>query len=208
MRRMPVRRTRQVQLGLSLSWSDSDSERVHGRVKFGRARPVSGSESAGGFPALSHRHWQAASAGAQLRLAVSEATRPGAAARGSGRGHQRPSLTPSHRQAVSHGHSRAEVALLPRLFWKNPRSHRKGATGMVRTGNQRLPVLCHCQLGQDGYLRPLACWSIRPGTAWQRPATRSVTSRAGLALVSGARFEEKGANISSSRFSINNKSIQ
>ena len=41
------------------------------------------------------------------------------------------------------------AALLPRLFWKNPRSHHKGATGRVRTGDQRLPVLCHCQLGQD-----------------------------------------------------------
>ena len=46
---------------------------------------------------------------------------------------------------------RAEVrpALLPRLFGTNPRSHHKGATGRVRTGDQWLPVLCHCQLGQD-----------------------------------------------------------
>ena len=27
--------------------------------------------------------------------------------------------------------------------------YHKGATGRVRTGDQRLPVLCHCQLGQD-----------------------------------------------------------
>ena len=40
-------------------------------------------------------------------------------------------------------------ALLPRLFGKNPRSHHKGANGRVRTGDQRLPVLCHCRLGQD-----------------------------------------------------------
>ena len=33
----------------------------------------------------------------------------------------------------------------------NPRSHHKGATGRVRTGDQLLPVLCHCQLGQDIY---------------------------------------------------------
>ena len=44
---------------------------------------------------------------------------------------------------------RFAAALLPRLFGTNPRSHHKGATGRVRTGNQRLPVLCHCQLGQD-----------------------------------------------------------
>ena len=29
------------------------------------------------------------------------------------------------------------------------RSHYKGATGRVRTGDQRHPVLCHCQLRQD-----------------------------------------------------------
>ena len=44
---------------------------------------------------------------------------------------------------------RFATALLPRLFGTNPRSHHKGATGRVRTGDQRLPVLCHCQLGQD-----------------------------------------------------------
>ena len=37
---------------------------------------------------------------------------------------------------------------------QHPRSHHKGATGRVRTGNQRYPVLCHCQLGQD---IPVAC---------------------------------------------------
>ena len=44
---------------------------------------------------------------------------------------------------------RFTAALLPRLFGTNPRSHHKGATGRFRTGNQQLPVLCHCQLGQD-----------------------------------------------------------
>ena len=44
---------------------------------------------------------------------------------------------------------RFAAALMPRLFGKNPRSHHKGATGRVRTGDQRLPILCHCQLGQD-----------------------------------------------------------
>ena len=44
---------------------------------------------------------------------------------------------------------RFAAALLPRLFGTNPRSHHKGATGRVRTGDQQLPVLCHCQLGQD-----------------------------------------------------------
>ena len=29
---------------------------------------------------------------------------------------------------------------------QNPRSHHKGATGRVRTGDRRHPVLCHCQL--------------------------------------------------------------
>ena len=44
---------------------------------------------------------------------------------------------------------RFAAALLPRLLGTNPRSHHKGATGRVRTGDQLLPVLCHCQLGQD-----------------------------------------------------------
>ena len=44
---------------------------------------------------------------------------------------------------------RFAAALLPLLFGTNPRSHHKGATGRVRTGDQLLPVLCHCQLGQD-----------------------------------------------------------
>ena len=54
---------------------------------------------------------------------------------------------------------RFAAALLPRLFGTNSRSHHKGATGRVletngfqfwrQTGDQRLPVLCHCQLGQD-----------------------------------------------------------
>ena len=41
------------------------------------------------------------------------------------------------------------AALLPRLLVRNPRSHHKGTTARVRTGNQLLPVLYHCQLGQD-----------------------------------------------------------
>ena len=44
---------------------------------------------------------------------------------------------------------RLAAALLPLLFRKNPRSHHKGATGRIQTGDQLLPVLCHCQLGQD-----------------------------------------------------------
>ena len=44
---------------------------------------------------------------------------------------------------------RFATALLPRLFGKTPMSHHKGATGRVRIGIQQLPVLCHCQLGQD-----------------------------------------------------------
>ena len=39
---------------------------------------------------------------------------------------------------------RFAAALLPRLFGTNPRSHHKGTTGRVRTGDQRLPVLCRC----------------------------------------------------------------
>ena len=44
---------------------------------------------------------------------------------------------------------RFAAALLPRLFGTNSRSHHKGATGRVRTGDQLRPGLCHCQLGQD-----------------------------------------------------------
>ena len=45
----------------------------------------------------------------------------------------------------------AAALWLPRLFGTYPRSHHKGATGRVWTGDQWLPVtvLCHCQLGQD-----------------------------------------------------------
>ena len=32
---------------------------------------------------------------------------------------------------------------------QHPRSHHKGATARVRTGDQQYPVLCNCQLGQD-----------------------------------------------------------
>ena len=32
---------------------------------------------------------------------------------------------------------------------QRPRTHHKGATGRVLTGDQLYPVLCHCQLGQD-----------------------------------------------------------
>ena len=40
----------------------------------------------------------------------------------------------------------------------NRRSHYKGATCRVRTGNRQYPVLCLCQLGQDiiPYLIPIA----------------------------------------------------
>ena len=53
-----------------------------------------------------------------------------------------------HFQEFNHDFTgrRFAAALLPRLFGTNPRSHHKGATGRVRTGDQRLPVLCHCQL--------------------------------------------------------------
>ena len=42
---------------------------------------------------------------------------------------------------------RFAAALLPRLFGKNPRSHCKGAKGRDQTGDQPLPILCHCQQG-------------------------------------------------------------
>ena len=59
---------------------------------------------------------------------------------------------------------RFAAALLPRLFGTNPRSHHKGATGRVRTGDQleRLPVLCHGQLGQDIVYRTQTV-RLRPG---------------------------------------------
>ena len=44
---------------------------------------------------------------------------------------------------------RFTTALLPRLFRKNSRSHHKGTAGRVLSGDQLLPVLCYCQLGQD-----------------------------------------------------------
>ena len=45
--------------------------------------------------------------------------------------------------------SRAEVRLsfITTTVWEE--SHHKGATGRVGTGDQLLPVLCHCHLGQD-----------------------------------------------------------
>ena len=54
-----------------------------------------------------------------------------------------------HCQADTKIGRRFAAALLPRLFGTNPWSHHKGATGRVQTGDRRLPVLCHCQLGQD-----------------------------------------------------------
>ena len=64
---------------------------------------------------------------------------------------------------------RFAAALLPRLFGTNPRSHHKGATGRVRTGNQRLPVLCHCQLGQDIPTALDARTLLRPENYGSRP---------------------------------------
>ena len=57
----------------------------------------------------------------------------------------------SYKHTLSHNllGLRLAAALLPQLFGKNPRSHHKGATCRVRTGDQLLPVICHCQLGQD-----------------------------------------------------------
>ena len=52
-------------------------------------------------------------------------------------------------QGISIGRRFAAALWLPRLFGTNPRSHHKGASGRVWTRDQRLPVLCHCQLGQD-----------------------------------------------------------
>ena len=46
---------------------------------------------------------------------------------------------------------RFAAALLPRLE-QHPRSHHKGAIGRVQTGDQRYPVLCYCQLGQELYV--------------------------------------------------------
>ena len=78
----------------------------------------------------------------------------------------------SHQRDSAAKRQRFAAALLPRLFGnripghtarappvrrssitttvreQNPRSHYKGATGRVRTGDQRYPVLCRCQLGQ------------------------------------------------------------
>ena len=51
-------------------------------------------------------------------------------------------------------------ALLPLLLGKNPRSHHKDATYRVRTGDQLLPVLCHCQLVHKGGWCP---WKMMEG---------------------------------------------
>ena len=66
----------------------------------------------------------------------------GAASLNPGLPEPRPS---SCRRWPEHGGGRRfAAALLPRLFGTNPRSHHKGTTGRVRTGDQRLPVLCRC----------------------------------------------------------------
>ena len=61
---------------------------------------------------------------------------------------------------------RFAAALSTRLFWKNPRSHHKGAAGRVRTGlgDRLLQVLCHCQLGQD---IPIMMQQICKKRPWQ-----------------------------------------
>ena len=56
---------------------------------------------------------------------------------------------------------RFAAALLPRLFWTKVSGHTTRAppgprAGMVRTGDQRYPALCHCQLGQVLHTCPVA----------------------------------------------------
>ena len=72
---------------------------------------------------------------------------------------------------------RFAAALLPRLFGTNPRSHHKGATGRVQTGDQRLPVLCHCQLGQDMILRRGPSVMVDPARAPGRARAGSTITR-------------------------------
>ena len=76
---------------------------------------------------------------------------------------------------------RFAAALVPRLFGKNPRSHHKGATGRIRTGDQleRLPVLCHCQLGQDSV--PMQC--ALETTIRHCRGARRINKSAGLMIV-------------------------
>ena len=72
-----------------------------------------------------------------------------------------------HRMVIGR---RFAAVLLPRLFGTNPRSHHKGATGRVRTGDQRLPFLCHCQLGQD--IPTMATPGPRQGRRYWRSRAR------------------------------------
>ena len=66
--------------------------------------------------------------------------------------------------------------------------YHKGATGRVRTGDQRLPVLCHCQLGQDIPRKR----ATGPVTAEKATAT-AAAERAGLCATGRQRRGGQGA---------------
>ena len=63
---------------------------------------------------------------------------------------------------------RFAAALLPRLFGKNPRSHHKCATGRVRTGDQRLPVVCTLIVSVSVYRPSVAIYPNLAGFAEKR----------------------------------------
>ena len=84
-------------------------------------------------------------AGRTCRHALSECGRGGFAFFSAGLGGQKWSNSSIARPCSS----KAEVRSSFITTTVREESHHKGATGRVRTGDQRLPVLCHCQLGQD-----------------------------------------------------------
>ena len=83
---------------------------------------------------------------------------------------------------------RAEVrsSFITTTVW----SHHKGSTGRVRTGDQLLPVLCHCQLGQDipTYLcativvAQASCLTIFNLSPRQKPAILPIVKRASVCV--------------------------
>ena len=60
---------------------------------------------------------------------------------------------------------------------QSPRAHHKGATGRVRTGDQRYPALCHCQLEHD-----VPTHVLSEGTASLSPRRRTAVAAAEVFL--------------------------
>ena len=97
---------------------------------------------------------------------------------------------------------KAEVrsSFITTTVWEQcPRSHHKGATGRVRTGNQRYPVLCHCQLNLTQHGAPSGSTNVH----WPEPMARLTLCSAESVLAGAAyslsRIPSRGFDAAPSR---------